>query len=63
MPDIAFFATEKPIPGQSYTGFPIAGRNIFVRVAAVDGLAEAVDLCRPDETLLNTYEDIGESSD
>ena len=57
MPDIAFFATEKPLPGWSYTGFPIGGRTIFVRAVEVDGLSEAVDLCHPDETLLNTYED------
>lgn len=62
MASIAFFATEKPIPGQHYTGIPVAGKTIFIRTVDVtegesaDPINNADDAALRDETLLNTYE-------
>ena len=62
MATIAFFATEKPIPGQTYVGMPIAGKTIFIRAVDVsngegpDSISDADDAALPGETLLNTYE-------
>jgi hypothetical protein len=57
---IAFFATEKPIPGQHYTGIPIAGKTIFIRTVDVSESGDPLDCFGeaelPNETLLNTYE-------
>jgi len=62
MASIAFFATEKPKLGQRYTGFPIAGKIVYIRAIDVsegesdDPIANADEVCIDGETLLNTYE-------
>ena len=53
---LAFYATQRPEPEQTYAGIPTPAGVIYIRTVEVDGLAEATDLERENEILLNTIE-------
>ena len=53
---LAFYATQHPAPGHTYSGISTPAGIVYLRVIKVDGLCEATVLEQDHEILLNTVE-------